>query len=90
MCHLDSSADTPVRVKRVIVEFYQMTLRWQEEIEVVKEEMACLLKFYVDRSLPRIDKTYLGVGRSWYYALAWLTLVLGFCLYLNNIWQSLF
>lgn len=33
-----------------------MTLRWQEEIELVKKEMANFLKFYADHILPSIEK----------------------------------
>lgn len=32
-----------------------MTLRWQEEIELVKKEMASFLKFYADHILPSIE-----------------------------------
>lgn len=40
----------------MVVESFQMTLRWQEEIELVKKEMANFLKFYADHILPSIEK----------------------------------
>jgi len=44
-----------MRIKKVIVEKYEMTKRWDEEITLLKKEMANFVAFYMDVTIPHLE-----------------------------------
>ena len=51
-----ATVDTPIRIKRMIVEKHQLTKRWEEEILLVKREMTNFISWYVDGQIPQLRK----------------------------------
>lgn len=49
-------ADTPIRIKRIIVEKSEIAKRWDEEVALVKKEMANFIAYYMDVSIPHLTK----------------------------------
>ena len=47
---------TPLRIKKVIVEKHEMIKRWDEEITLVKKEMANFVAFYMDVTVPQLER----------------------------------
>lgn len=45
-----------MRIKKVIVEKHEMITRWDEEISLVKKEMANFVAFYMDVTIPRLER----------------------------------
>lgn len=45
-----------MRIKKVIVEKHEMITRWDEEITLVKNEMANFVAFYMDVTIPRLER----------------------------------
>lgn len=45
-----------MRIKKVIVEKHEMITRWDEEITLVKKEMANFVAFYMDVTIPRLER----------------------------------
>lgn len=50
------NADTPIRIKRIIVEKSEIAKRWDEEVALVKKEMANFIAYYMDVSIPHLTK----------------------------------
>jgi len=50
------STGTPMRIKKVIVEKHEMTKRWDEEITLLKKEMANFVAFYMDVTIPQLQR----------------------------------
>ena len=48
---------TPIRIKKVIVEKHEMTKRWDEEIALLKKEMANFVAFYIEVTIPQLERT---------------------------------
>ena len=51
------AVETPIRIKRIIVEKHEIMKRWKEEISLVKKEMANFIFFYVDLTIPQLSRT---------------------------------
>ncbi|XP_067055175.1 uncharacterized protein [Acropora muricata] len=51
-----NNADTPIRIKRMIVEKHQLTKRWEEEVLLVKKEMTNFISWYMDGQIPQLRK----------------------------------
>lgn len=47
---------TPLRIKKVIVEKHELIKRWDEEINLVKKEMANFVAFYMDVTIPQLER----------------------------------
>lgn len=45
-----------MRIKKFIVEKHEMITRWDEEISLVKKEMANFVAFYMDVTIPRLER----------------------------------
>ena len=45
-----------MRIKKVIVEKHEVITRWDEEITLVKNEMANFVAFYMDVTIPRLER----------------------------------
>jgi len=45
-----------VRIKRLIVEKFEMTKRWEEEVALIKMEMAHFIKFYMEVAMPQLQR----------------------------------
>lgn len=45
-----------MRIKKFIVEKHEMITRWDEEITLVKKEMANFVAFYMDVTIPRLER----------------------------------
>lgn len=46
-----------MRIKKVIVEKHEMTKRWnKEEITLLKKEMANFVAFYMDVTIPQLER----------------------------------
>ena len=45
-----------MRIKKVIVEKHEMTKRWDEEITLLKKEMANFVAFYMDVTIPQLQR----------------------------------
>lgn len=41
-------SETPVRIKRFVVESHEMVKRWSEEVALLKQEMANFIMYYMD------------------------------------------
>ena len=48
--------DTPIRIRRVIVEKYEVAKRWEEEVSLVRQEMANFIGWYMDVKIPQLTK----------------------------------
>ena len=46
-----------MRIKKVIVEKHEMIKRWDEEITLVKKEMVNFVLFYMDVTIPQLERT---------------------------------
>ena len=46
----------PMRIQKVIVEKHEMIKRWDEEITLVKKEMANFVSFYMDVTIPQLER----------------------------------
>lgn len=51
-----NTTGTPMRIKKVIVEKHEVITRWDEEITLVKKEMANFVAFYMDVTIPRLER----------------------------------
>lgn len=51
-----NTTGTPMRIKKVIVEKHEVINRWDEEITLVKKEMANFVAFYMDVTIPRLER----------------------------------
>ena len=49
--------DTPIRIKRLIVEKHEIMKRWEEEVSLLKKEMVNFLSWYMDVEIPRLKKS---------------------------------
>lgn len=45
-----------MRIKKVIAEKHEMIKRWDEEITLLKKEMANFVAFYVDVTIPQLER----------------------------------
>lgn len=45
-----------MRIKKLIVEKHEMTKRWDEEITLLKKEMANFVAFYMDVTIPQLQR----------------------------------
>ena len=45
-----------MRIKKVIVEKHEMIKRWDEEITLLKKEMANFVAFYMDVTIPQLER----------------------------------
>ena len=45
-----------MRIKKVTVEKHEMIKRWEEEITLVKKDMANLVSFYMDVTIPQLER----------------------------------
>ena len=53
--------DTPIRrIKRMIVEKHEIMKRWEEEVSLLKKEMANVISWYMDVEIPRLKKSRRG------------------------------
>lgn len=46
-----------MRIKKVIEEKHEMTKRWDEEIAHLKKEMANFVAFYIEVTIPQLERT---------------------------------
>ena len=56
-CFFYTTVETPIRIKRIIVEKHEITERWKEEISLLKKEMANFVSFYMDVTIPRLTNS---------------------------------
>ena len=47
---------TPIRIKRIIVEKHQISRRRDEEIALIKKEMANFIAFYLEVVIPHLER----------------------------------
>lgn len=48
--------DTPIRIKRMVVEKHEIMKRWEEEVSLLKKEMVNFISWYMDVEIPRLKK----------------------------------
>lgn len=48
--------DTPIRIRGVIVEKYEVAKRWEEEVSLVMQEMANFIGWYMDVKILQLTK----------------------------------
>ena len=51
-----ATVDTPIRIKRMIVEKHQLTKRWEEEVLLIKKEMTNFISWHMDGQIPQLRK----------------------------------
>lgn len=54
--YFNATVDTPIRIKRMIVEKHQLTKRREEEVLLVKKEMTNFISWYMDGQIPQFRK----------------------------------
>ena len=57
----DLILDTPIRIKRMVVEKHEIMKRWEEEVLLLKKEMVNFISWYMDVESPRLKKVAEGM-----------------------------
>ena len=54
--------DTPIRIKRMVVEKHEIMKRWEgEEVSLLKKKMVNFISWYMDVEIPRLKKVAEGM-----------------------------
>lgn len=55
------SAATPIRIQIIIVEKHQISRRWEEEIALIKKEMANVIAFHLEVAIPHLERAIMDL-----------------------------
>ena len=55
------NVDTPIRIKRMVVEKHEIMKRWEEEVSLLKKDMVNFISWHMDVEMPRLKKVAEGM-----------------------------